>query len=1004
MMRHPLSILFLVGCAGTFLSTGGDAFAEGRFLRGEPWQPFALDGNGADFYVAADGNDSWSGTLAAPNRQKTDGPFATMVKAQEAVRELKKIVYKDKQEPVEKRWIGSPHKFGEGRDILVLVRGGTYLLSEPLKFEPEDGGQRCETNLPSGAFEYHKLKDYFVTYAAYPGETPILSGGIPVGPWEEEQGLWVAPVAGVKAEGLVVNGRAQPLARTPNDGYYTAPEMAPSTRAFRFRPGELRAWPDMEENRIVMLLRWHTGINSIARIDEQLRTAHLRKSQQGIRVVPPRYYVENVRALLDAPGEWFFDRKTNRLSYLPANGLQDPNSARSIVPVLNRLIVVEGVPDNPVRNLRVYGLELEAAGAGGHAVAFQYAHRCELVGATVRAVQGIGVHVGKGCYHNRILENRVLQADRGGIAVEGNAHPEKWLDIIRETVVSHNFVADCGGRSISATNCLHTVIAHNEVTQNRGRTAIQVGGWSNLEEAIDGGYRVQFNHLHHVQQQADDSGVITTAGLTHDSVVQANLIHDVHGGFFNDNVAIWFDNMSSGWRAEDNIYYNLDQGQMKLCASNLVDNVYEHNYLIEPPSSPPEKTIEGTPVLEFGDVQTTSFQGEAKGSFETGESIVASCIARNSGSTGLLDVDFYVDGKQAQTQRFPVIHNNERKIRFRVQFAEPGEHQIAIGESAYLPVTVVGQRRSLLYHSLTLSDPILPAGSTVRAIAEVRNVEDHDQAVEVPLAVDGAVVQTQAVQLASGQSQTVCFEFKPPPGSHQIRIGDTPPTTVKVYPHRQVLFTTADLKKHSSGTAAPSRLEVDAEANRFRIEVAGTDFYHGEDSYGAVFLPAVHGNFIATAKVKHFGEKTHEWFRAGLFARNDMAKSFDAGKGSLGSVLMFASPGRVGMNWDEHGDGCMHKAESRNRKPPGDYPIWLRLVRHGDSFSGYSSDDGQTWTKAARTESIPGLADVVDVGLAAGGPDQRVYEVQFEDFTLEVEPSGKDQEPFSAEHVSVVDR
>jgi len=980
-----LRVLFLAGSGSLFLPVSGDAFAEGRFLRGERWQPFVLEGNKADFYVAPDGNDSWSGTVPTANRQRTDGPFATIGRAQQAVRELKKLVYKDKQEPIEKRWIGSPHKFSDGHDILVLVRDGTYVLNEPLKFNPKDGGQRCETNFPSGAFEYHKLKDYFVTYAAYPGETPILSGGVPVGPWAEEDGLSVTSVDGVTVERFVVDGRAQPLARTPNEGYYTAAGMAPSPRAFRFRPGQLRAWPDMEDNRIVMLLRWHTGNNSIARIDEQLRTAYLRRPEEGIRVVPTRYYVENVRALLDAPGEWFFDRKTHRLSYLSADRLRAPNSARTVVPVLNRLIAVEGLPGKPVRNLRIYGLELEAAGAGGDAVSFQYAHRCELVGATIRAVGGIGVHVGKGCYQNRILRNRVLQAERGGILVEGNAHPEKWLDIVRETVVSHNFVADCGGRSISATNCLDTIIAHNEVTRNRGRTAIHVGGWSNLEEAIDGGYRVQFNHVHHVQLEADDSGAITTAGLTHDSVVRANLIHDVSGGFFNDNVAIWFDNMSSGWRAEKNIYYNLDQGQMKLCACNLVDNVYANNYLIDAPVNPPEEIIDGKPVLEFGDVRTTGFQNEETGSFGTGESVVTSCLVKNTGSTGLLDVELYVDGKRSQRQQFPFIHNNQRQIRFRVQFASPGEHRIAIGDSAYRPVTVVGPRRSRLYQSLALSDTILPAGGLVGASVQVRNVEDHDQAAKVPLVVDGAEVQTQSVQLAPGQSRTVRFEYKLQQGNHQVRIGDTMPATVRVYPHRKVLFTSADLKKYCSGTAAPCRLDIDAQANRFRIEVAGTDFYHGEDSYGTMFLPAVRGSFVATVKVEGFGEKTHEWFRAGLFVRNDMTKSYDAGEGSLGSVLMFATPGRVGMNWDEYGDGCMHKAKSRNRKPPGDSPIWIRLVRHGNSFSGYSSNNGQTWTKAARTASIPGLADAVDVGLAAGGPDQRVYEVRFTDFTLEVE-------------------
>lgn len=36
----------------------------------------------ADFYIAPNGNDAWSGTLAAPNTSATDGPFATLSRAQ----------------------------------------------------------------------------------------------------------------------------------------------------------------------------------------------------------------------------------------------------------------------------------------------------------------------------------------------------------------------------------------------------------------------------------------------------------------------------------------------------------------------------------------------------------------------------------------------------------------------------------------------------------------------------------------------------------------------------------------------------------------------------------------------------------------------------------------------------------------------------------------------------------------------------------------------------------
>ena len=41
------------------------------------------------FYVATDGNDDWSGTLPAPNEAGTDGPFATLARARDAIRALK---------------------------------------------------------------------------------------------------------------------------------------------------------------------------------------------------------------------------------------------------------------------------------------------------------------------------------------------------------------------------------------------------------------------------------------------------------------------------------------------------------------------------------------------------------------------------------------------------------------------------------------------------------------------------------------------------------------------------------------------------------------------------------------------------------------------------------------------------------------------------------------------------------------------------------------------------
>ena len=74
----------------------------------------------ADFHVATNGNDTWSGKRAQANEAGTDGPFASVRRARDAVRELKK-------EPG-----------GLKQPVMVQMRGGVYSLKECLTFGPED--------------------------------------------------------------------------------------------------------------------------------------------------------------------------------------------------------------------------------------------------------------------------------------------------------------------------------------------------------------------------------------------------------------------------------------------------------------------------------------------------------------------------------------------------------------------------------------------------------------------------------------------------------------------------------------------------------------------------------------------------------------------------------------------------------------------------------------------------------------------------------------------------
>ena len=980
-MKIKLTLLTLL-ILGFFVQVFAQLPRDGKLLRGEKWQKF-VPVERADFYVATNGNDNWSGTLDSPNTAKTDGPFATIEQAQKAVRELKSKVYFAKDAPVEKRWIGSPHPLGRGRDILVYVRDGFYSLNKPLVFEPEDGGERVETNLPTGAFEYHKLKDHYVTYAAYPGEKPVISGGVPVSGWKKNGNSWTAKFDADTAAMLVVNGKRQVLARNPNEGYFVPPAISKTTEELYFNPGEVKNWPGMEANRIIMLLRWHTGINSIVKVNEKTGVATFKAPQEGVVIVPPRYYIENVKALLDAPGEWFFDISHKEISYIPEKDLNDPNQATISVPVISQLVEVKGTVDNPVRNLRFYGLTFEGAASGNSAVSFEFSHACELVESEIRSCSGTALSIQKGCYQTQILGNRFETIDNGGVYCNGLAKPADGREIIRETTISYNQFYDCGGINIYASYNLMTTISHNYITKTRGRYGIDVGGWANQEEAIDGGYLVEYNHLDDVQLDADDSGAIKTAGLTFNSTVRRNLISNVHAGFFNDNVGFWFDNMSSGWISEENIFYNLQQGEMKLCAALIEDNIYRNNFKIEAPENSPEIIIECNPEFIESNLKVEASSKTTSGALVAGSVIKVSADVKNEGSSGIAPVQFYVDGKVYEEKLFPVIKNNTRKIEFEIRLYEDGEHSFAIGSTPYQTLKIEGNKPAVVFEDFTLSGNRILNGETVIGTAKATNLTQAAQKLDAVIYLNDKKVLSETVELKARESKTVGFELEAPVGIHRIRIENSAVKELTVFEAKTLDISKMKIYEYCSAKALPYQIKADNKTNQFKITAGGSDFFHAEDSYASAYVKGIKGDFVATVTINQFGNRTHEWFRSGLFVRNDISKSFDVQPGSKGSVLVFATPGRAGIEYDEFANGCMHKASSTNLPENSKTPIYLKMVRHGNSFSGYISLDGKNWIVERHTTDIPGIEESVDLGLAAGGPDKNQYWVEFKDWKIE---------------------
>ena len=288
----------------------------------------------ADFYLSPHGSDSWSGTLAIPNVQGSDGPFATLACARDAVRELKKK---------------------KSTDILVLIREGTYPLKKTIAFGLQDSG----------------VGDSTVTYAAYPGEKPVFSSGREIKGWKKVSGklpglpkeaqgkTWVANVSDrfftlYDAEGL--------LPRARSTGFI--PLAGGSRNRLHFPKGRLKNWPNIEDVEIIIRPHhaWISNVLPLVSVDEEKQVAHTSiaatyaMNKLHFLKTTESCWVENVLEELDEQGEWVLNTKQGKV-YLWPRG-----KSPVMAPQLIELIRVEGeidkqgAKDIPVRNLCFRGL------------------------------------------------------------------------------------------------------------------------------------------------------------------------------------------------------------------------------------------------------------------------------------------------------------------------------------------------------------------------------------------------------------------------------------------------------------------------------------------------------------------------------------------------------------------------------------------------------------------------------------------------------------------------
>lgn len=502
-------------------------------------------------YVSLDGRASWSGKLAAPNRQQTDGPLPSLEAARDAVRALLAK--------------------GGAAPITVRIRKGEYHLSGPLIFTPEDSGTPRRP----------------VVWAAYPGEQPSICGGRKIAGWTQGKGAWTAEIPDVRDgkwyfRQLFVNEARAQRARMPNYGYYRidGPSSLDSPFSLKYRGMDIRKEWAGRGVEVVAMLAWTEMRRPIVSVDEAAHTATLTGTpSKSSREVDARYYIENAPDALDSGGEWYLDREAGRLSYRPVAG-EDMNSAEVIAPVLRKLIVLEGKPEagQLIRNLTFRGLRFchtdwdlgpagytDGQGAVRLGAVFEAtgAENCAIEGCTFVHLGDYAIWFGRGSKRNRIVANEIFDMGAGGIKIGETVQRPNVAEQTAGNVITDNHLHNLGNVNLPAHGVWVGQSSDNTVSHNHIHdlyyTAISVGWtWGYAANQCKGN-RIEYNHLHHIGKDVlSDMGGIYTLGMQPGTVLRNNLIHDVEG-FTYGGWGIYPDEGTSHMLIENNVVYRCKQ-------------------------------------------------------------------------------------------------------------------------------------------------------------------------------------------------------------------------------------------------------------------------------------------------------------------------------------------------------------------------------------------------------------------------------------------------------------
>jgi hypothetical protein len=422
---------------------------------------------------------------------------------------------------------------------------------------------------------------------AFAGEKPVLSGGKRIAGWrpvEAKPGLWQSDLPEVREgkwyfRALFIDGQRKQRARTPNQGYFRIQGASPQDKPVRikYQGADIKkAWADDGDVELIALLAWADIRMQIRSVDETAHVATLSGDPRpSNREDNAQYFIENAPDALDAPGEWYLNRKTGVLLYQAEPG-QDLTKAEVIAPRLKDIVLIKGDfgSKKPVQHVALRGLtfshtdwdlpaegyaDTQAAIATHGDVLAEAAVDCIIQDCTFAHLAGYALELGRGCQQNRVIGNEMVDIGGGGVRVGEPARREAAFERNYGNVITDNEIHALGRVYPPAVGVFILQSGRNRVAHNHIHdlfyTAVSVGWNWGYQETPCKENIVEFNHMHDIgQSMLSDMGAVYTLGIQEGTVIRNNLIHDVNS-FTYGGWGLYPDEGSTHILWENNVVY-----------------------------------------------------------------------------------------------------------------------------------------------------------------------------------------------------------------------------------------------------------------------------------------------------------------------------------------------------------------------------------------------------------------------------------------------------------------